>query len=144
MILVVRFGVSGIYTFIHLHTPSSPDYTNKSVSNDEIVDTLLENEIAAVAITDHYLIDIDRIQDLQEIAEGKLTIFPGIEVRTDVTGKENVHLIGIFPENANIDLIWTEIQGLGLHPDVVIKKGPENVYVDLKDFCNMVHKIFRY
>ncbi|MBW2642131.1 MAG: hypothetical protein JRC89_01885 [Deltaproteobacteria bacterium] len=125
---------------LHLHTPSSPDYTNKSVSNDEIVDTLLENEIAAVAITDHHLIDIDRIQGLQEIAEGKLTIFPGIEVRTDVTGKENVHLIGIFPENANIGLVWTEIQVLGLHPDVVIKKGPENVYVDFKEFCKMVHK----
>lgn len=125
---------------LHLHTPSSFDYSNKSVSNDEIIDTLLENKIAAVAITDHHLIDLDRIQDLQAIAEDRITIFPGIEVRTDVTGKENVHLIGIFPENANIDLIWIEIQGLGLHPDTIREKGSESVYVDFKKFCNMAHK----
>jgi len=125
---------------LHLHTPSSPDYANKSVSNDEIIDTLFKNGIAAAAITDHHLIDLARIRELQELSEGKLTIFPGIEVRTDVTGKENVHLIGIFSENANIDLIWTDIQGLGLHPDEVREKGIENVYVKFDKFCEVVHK----
>ena len=52
---------------LHLHTPSSPDYANKSVSNDEIIDTLFKNGIAAAAITDHHLIDLARIRELQEL-----------------------------------------------------------------------------
>jgi len=126
---------------LHLHTPSSFfDYQNKSVSNEEIIETLLKNQIAAVAITDHHFMDVERIKELRKISDGKLTLFPGIEVRTDYTGKENIHLIGIYPEIANIGLIWTELQSLGLHPDEVKVKGHESVYVNFKDFCKIVHK----
>ncbi len=124
---------------LHLHTPASPDYQDKSVSNEEIIETLLENQIAAVAITDHHFMDIERIEEFRKLSAERLTIFPGIEVRTDYTGKENIHLIGIYPETANINLIWTELQSLGLHPDQVMVKGHESVYVKFEQFCKMVH-----
>lgn len=124
---------------LHLHTPASPCYQDKSVSNEEIIETLLENQIAAVAITDHHFMDVERIEELRKISGGRLTLFPGIEVRTDYTGKENIHLVGIYPETANINLIWTELQSLGLHPDEVKVKGHESVYVKFEDFCKMVH-----
>ncbi|MBW1711323.1 MAG: PHP domain-containing protein [Deltaproteobacteria bacterium] len=65
---------------LHLHTPASPDYKDKSISNEEIIRTLLENQISAVAITDHHAMDVKRIEELSNIADGRLTVFPGIEV----------------------------------------------------------------
>ena len=124
---------------LHLHTPASFDYQDKSVSNEKIIETLLGNKIAAVSITDHHFMDVGRIEELRKISNERITIFPGIEVRTDYTGNENIHLIGIFSETANLDLIWTELQSLGLHPDEVKKKGHESVYVNFVNFCKMVH-----
>jgi hypothetical protein len=44
------------------------------------------------------------------ITEGEsLSVLPGIEFRTDLGGKEAVHLIGIFPENCNLEDMWTKI-----------------------------------
>jgi len=34
---------------------------------------------------------------------------PGIEFRTDLGRKEKVHLIGISPENCNLEDLWTKI-----------------------------------
>lgn len=50
---------------LHFHTPSSYDYKDRSVSNVEIIETLCENKISVVAITDHHLIDKSRICELQ-------------------------------------------------------------------------------
>lgn len=45
---------------LHFHTPSSYDYKDGSVSNMDIIETLNNNNISVVAITDHHLIDIVR------------------------------------------------------------------------------------
>lgn len=42
---------------LHLHTPSSHDYGDNSVKNNEIIEILISNGIAAAVITDHYFID---------------------------------------------------------------------------------------
>ena len=48
---------------LHLHTPtSSEDYQDKSVTNEIIIRKLKDTNIAAVAITDHHTIDVDRIK----------------------------------------------------------------------------------
>jgi len=127
---------------LHLHTPASFDYQDKSITNEKIIEVLLENEIAAVAITDHHFIDVERINKLRSVSEEQLTVFPGIEVRTDYTGKENIHLIGIFSEKVDVDFIWAELQGiLHLHPSVVEKKGYDKIYVPFDDFCEIVCKL---
>lgn len=58
---------------LHFHTPSSYDYEDRSVTNDDIINGLLANDVAAVAITDHHVIDIARITELQRIAAGRIS-----------------------------------------------------------------------
>src|SRR5690554_5851937 len=96
---------------LHFHTPSSHDYENKSITNKEIVDELRSKNISVVAITDHHVIDVARIKDLQSIAGDDITILPGIEFCSELGGSESIHFIGIFPENSDVESIWTTIQG---------------------------------
>ena len=54
---------------LHLHTASSYDYEYKAEDCDEILSQKLkENNIAAVAITDHFVIDKNRINHLRELS----------------------------------------------------------------------------
>ena len=67
---------------------------------DELLcQALAENDIKAVAITDHFKIDKTRIEHLRKLAP-EIVFFPGVELRTD-KGANNLHLILIFSE-ANI------------------------------------------
>jgi len=127
---------------LHFHTPSSYDYKNKNVSNEDIVRVLSSNQIAAVAITDHHVIDIDRIKELQNLGKGKITFFPGIEILSDAKGKQPVHIIGIFSENADLNYIWGQLENLtnikkikGEH------KEPNEIYCDLFETCNLIHEL---
>ncbi len=128
---------------MHFHTQSSFDYDDKSVSNQIIIDKLVDNEISVVAITDHHYIDIERIKNLQELGKGKITILPGIEFCSELGGSESVHFIGIFPENNDILSVWTSIQGkIGLtEKDIKEKGGNENIQCDLIDTCDIIHEL---
>lgn len=96
---------------LHFHTPTSHDYGDKSVTNQDIIDTLSINEISVVAITDHHIIDIPRITELQELGKSKgITVLPGIEFLSDARGKSPIHFIGIFSENCNLSHIWGQIE----------------------------------
>ena len=91
---------------LHFHTPSSYDYKNKGVTDQEIINILAENEISVVAITDHHIMDIDRIQNLQQLGKDKgITVLPGIEFLADARGKDPIHFIGIFSDTSNISYI---------------------------------------
>lgn len=127
---------------LHFHTPSSYDYVDQSVTNDDIVNGLLANGVEAVAITDHHIIDVNRIKDLQRIAAGRISILPGIEMLSDARGKDPIHIIGIFPEDCNLENIWgtlkykTNIQRIeseGLSPDAI--------YNDLVDACRLIRSL---
>jgi len=88
---------------LHFHTPSSFDYKDKSITNELIIKGLLDNKIKAVAITDHHKMDVERIENIQTLAKSQqITVFPGIELRTDKGGSESIHIIGIFPEDIDI------------------------------------------
>lgn len=128
---------------LHFHTPSSFDYGDDSVTNQEIIDILESNNISVVAITDHHLIDISRIKELQLLGKEKgITVLPGIEFRSELGGSEIIHFIGIFSENSNIEEIWTDIQaGCGLKPSQVTEVGDEKIYVGLKETTELIHKL---
>lgn len=119
---------------LHFHTPSSSDYDDMSVTNEQIVETLVSEGIRVVAITDHHTIDIERIKELQALAADRLTILPGIEFRSDQGGKP-IHYIGIFPEDCNLDHVWTTLQGkLELTDQAIQDKGGHDViYVPIED-----------
>jgi len=96
---------------LHFHTPSSYDYADLSIDNGAIIKALKDNDVSAVAITDHNVIDSDRIKKLQELAGGDLTIFPGIELKSNLGGSDLVHFTGIFPEkNINLEDLKKEIE----------------------------------
>ena len=117
---------------LHFHTPSSFDYEDKSISNQQIVDSLIQAGLRVIAITDHHTMDVGRIQELQTLGAGKLTVLPGIELR-DVHGGEPIHYICIFPEDCDLDHVWTTLQGsLGLTTKAIQEKGgDQGVYIPI-------------
>jgi hypothetical protein len=124
---------------LHFHTPTSFDYKNGSVTNEQIVEGLKKAGVSVVAITDHHVIDVPRIRALQGLAGDDLTVLPGIEFRTELGGKEKVHLIGIFPEDANLEELWTKLSGkLEITPEDVKKKTDEAIYVDFKEAAQLI------
>lgn len=124
---------------LHFHTPSSYDYENKSVTNQQIIDSLLASNISAIAITDHHIIDVDRIKDLQNLAKDRITIFPGIECCSELGGSESIHFIGIFPENCDIETIWTKIQGKhNLTKGDILSKGEDKIICKFEETCQTI------
>jgi predicted ATPase len=129
---------------LHFHTPTSHDYQDKSITNQQIIDKLAENNISAVAITDHQTINASTIQELQKLGKEKnITVFAGIEFCSELGGKESIHFIGIFPENSDISSIWTSLQGqLKITPaDIMAKGGLDNIQCDLIDTCDIIHEL---
>jgi predicted metal-dependent phosphoesterase TrpH len=128
---------------LHFHTPTSYDYDNKSLTNQQIVDGLLAAGVEVVAITDHHTMDVDRIKKLQKLGGDKLTVLPGIEFRSELGGKETVHYIGIFPEDANLADLWTKLSGkLELTAEDIQKKGgDEKIYVPFTDGAEKIHEL---
>lgn len=125
---------------LHVHTPSSHDYANKENQDEDIIAEMKKNNVYAFAVTDHHVIDTDRIKRLQKLGnKEEITVLPGIEFLSNTIGKEAVHFIGIFSENSNIDYIWgqiknktniREIEGKGKRPDVV--------YVDIRETISII------
>ncbi len=127
---------------LHFHTPSSYDCKTETTTDQQIIDKLKEKNIALVAITDHHKIDVHRIKHLQELASDDITILPGIELRSELGGHDPVHFIAIFPENSDIDTIWTKLQGLLNITEADINlKGNDKIYCDLKDSCKLIHTL---
>ena len=127
---------------LHFHTPSSFDYENKSVTNKDIVEILVKNNVRVVAITDHHNIDIARIRELQALGKDRITVLPGIELRSD-QGGEPIHYICIFPEDCDLNHVWTTLQGnLGLTPVAIATKGGDQcVYVPLEKGGEVTRKL---
>lgn len=127
---------------LHVHTPSSFDYDDKSITDDQIIKSLLSKNVVGVAITDHHLIDVKRIKSLQEKAKDSIAFFPGIELRTDKGGSESVHIIGIFPNDIDLDSLWTKIQGnLKLTPsDIQESGGDDKIFCSLEKATDLIHE----
>lgn len=128
---------------LHFHTPSSYDYKHKEVSNQEIIQKLKENNVTVVAVTDHHVIDIDRISELQKLGNvNGITVLPGIEFLSDAKGKEPIHFIGIFSQDSNLEHIWGQIK----HRTLINKIDSENkrvndIYCDLEDTIKLVKEL---
>jgi len=124
---------------LHFHTPSSYEYLNKSINNNEIIEGLINAGIRVVAITDHHYIDVNRIKELQKLGNENLTILPGIELRSEL-GDKPIHYIGIFSESIDLKYLWDTTRGaLGLTPEGIHKKGGDDkVYIPIEK----AHSVF--
>lgn len=120
----------------HLHTPGSRTFrcpsglnSNDPIDRNEIteqyVDQLARNGIKIGAITDYNGIRAEWFNAIQEKARKRgITIFPGAELSFNV-GKHGLHIIGVFPLEADIDAINRTIHSLDKNPasDLVFKDG---------------------
>lgn len=125
---------------LHLHTPSSYDYKDKSITNKIIVEQLIENNIEAAAITDHHHIDFERIKELNTLGAGAIHFFRGIETTTNLGGSETVHIIAIFPDDITEDKINREfLTPLYLDDKAYKDKGEkecQETYVEYRKFVD--------
>lgn len=128
---------------LHFHTPSSYDYKDQSTTNQNIVDGLIANNISVVAITDHHIIDVPRIKELQELTKDKnLTILPGIEFLSDARGDEPIHFIAIFSEECNLEYVWGQLKhNTELKKIEGENKKPNEVYCDLADTIKLIKEL---
>jgi ABC-type lipoprotein export system ATPase subunit len=128
---------------LHFHTPSSYDYKNKSITNEKIIEKLSENNISVVAVTDHHLIDVERINTLQKLGKEKeITVLPGIEFCAESRGKEPVHFIGIFSEASDISFIWSEINSkTNIASQKQEGKKDNEIHCKLEETCKLIKKL---
>ena len=126
---------------LHLHTPCSFDYQDKSITNEEIISTLKDNKISAAVITDHFQIDVEKITNLIELGKSEnILILPGIELTSELGGREAVHFIGIF-DNKNVKNLWETLKiKLDLTEDQVESRGFKNLYLPIKETCEIIHE----
>ena len=121
---------------LHIHTASSYDAYKGDDSDKLLAKAVCENELAAIAITDHFIIDKDRITNIRGLLPST-TIFPGVELRTD-KGNTNIHVILIFSDQIDLNTLSEDFN--------VFKrdaKNPDNndkIYWDYNDICAFAQK----
>ncbi|MBK6088775.1 TrlF family AAA-like ATPase [Ruminococcus difficilis] len=124
---------------LHLHTASSYDYKYKANDSDDLLcQTLRENNIKAVAITDHFTIDMDRIKSLRAKAP-EIVFFPGVELRTD-KGSNNLHLILIFSEQSDLDALSSDFEVIMKRGSAKAADSDETIYWDFNDIVDFAKK----
>jgi ABC-type cobalamin/Fe3+-siderophores transport system ATPase subunit len=98
---------------LHVHTPDSEDYKDKSVTAQNIVDQAISKGLTGIAITDHQT--GDWVDSIKEAAQGKnLIIFPGTELKVN-GGKDGIHLIIIFDVDKTTEHIKAFLNKLGTY-----------------------------
>ncbi len=128
---------------LHFHTPASYDYKNKATTASEIIAGLEANGISVVAITDHHIMNVKLITELQKLGkERNITVLPGIEFLADARGKDPLHFIGIFSEQSNTDYIWKQIES---RTDIKKIQGenkkPNEVYCVLFETIKLIKEL---
>ncbi len=127
---------------LHLHTPSSYDYRNGSISDEAFIDRLISEGLAAVAITDHHKIDVCRIRNLRQIAGDRLIVFPGIELRSELGGSQSVHYIGVFAEEPDLEELWKKVEvKLKISTNEVREKSDDRVYVPFREGASLIREL---
>lgn len=87
---------------LHVHTPASNCYLNKSDTPDQIVQAAIDKGLSAIAITDHNTADwIDRMKEAA--IDTGLVIFPGVEISMD-----QYHVVALFDP----DISQKEVENL--------------------------------
>jgi len=114
---------------LHFHTRASFDYRDASIGPERLVAYLKAQGLSVVAVTDHHFIDVPAFREMQRVAGDELTLLPGLELRSELGGGESVHYIGIFPEDSDLEDIWTKLQSLKVSPADVATIGNDRIYV---------------
>ena len=93
---------------LHVHTPKSACYSDKSVTPEQIVDTALANGLEVVAITDHNT--VAAINSIRQLARQKnLYLFPGIELSA-----KGGHVIALFELDTPVEKLEDFLDYIGV------------------------------
>lgn len=123
---------------LHLHTKSSYDYGYKGDDADDLlIRSLRNNDIKAVAITDHFVIDANRISILRNLAP-EIVFFPGVELRTD-KGANNLHVILIFAEQIDLFQLENKFNVIMRGQKAKSPDNDERIYWDFNDIIEFAH-----
>ena len=122
---------------LHLHTASSYDAKYKGNDADQLLCAALkEKHIKAVAITDHFVIDKDRIEHLRSIAPD-IVFFPGVELRTDKNAN-NLHIILIFDCESRLSELSEDFNAIMYRQKAKAKEADETIYHELGHFLAFI------
>ena len=120
---------------LHVHTASSYDAKYKGEDANELLcQTLEANAIKAVAITDHFKIDKERIESLRSKAPG-IVFFPGVELRTD-KGANNLHLILIFSEKTDLSVLSADFDAIMVRQQAKSADSEDTIYWEFGDIID--------
>ena len=115
---------------LHVHTSSSYDYDYRAENADELlVKAWRDNDIKAVAVTDHFKIDGKRIKALREMVNDEIVIFPGVELRVD-KASSNLHVILIFSEKDDVESLANDFQVVMRDREANASDKDETIYWD--------------
>ncbi len=93
---------------LHIHTPKSMCYNDKSVTPEQIIDTALAKSLEVIAITDHNT--VGAIEDIRQIAKKDgLFVFPGVELST-----KSGHVLAIFEVDIPVDKLEDFLDNIGI------------------------------
>lgn len=124
---------------LHLHTASSYDAKYKGNDADQLLCAALkEKHIKAVAITDHFVIDKDRIEHLRSIAPD-IVFFPGVELRTDKNAN-NLHIILIFDCESRLSELAEDFNAIMYRQKAKAKEADETIYWDFNDIVEFANE----
>src|SRR5579864_1466835 len=115
---------------LHLHTPASQCFADKSVTTDQILQEALKRGLDGIAVTDHN--SGAWVNAMKKAAGKKLVVFPGVEL-TCASGKEGIHIIALFDPSSGTAEVEILLGNLGLKPaeygniKTVVQKDPIDV-----------------
>lgn len=116
---------------LHLHTPASACFGDRSATAEQVVDTAIAAGLAGIAVTDHN--SGAWVDQVKAVAQGKpLVVFPGAEI-TCQGGKSGLHIIALFDPTAGKADVEALLAELGLQPrdhgsqDALVNKTPSEV-----------------
>jgi PHP family Zn ribbon phosphoesterase len=99
-------GARFVASDLHVHTPASHDYADKSASAKDIVDAAIASKLHVIAVTDHNSADwVDVVR--QAAKKTGLAVLPGVEVSTP-----HCHILALFDvatPKARIDDFLTRV-----------------------------------
>src|SRR5665213_3370409 len=113
---------------LHMHTPASKCFADRTVTADQIVANAISKGLDGIAVTDHN--SGEWIDQVKKAAEGTaLVVFPGVEI-TCMGGIGGIHLIALFDVTQGTRDIESLLGNLGLKPgeygdtETVVQKDP--------------------
>jgi len=120
---IVKSGLRYYKIDLHVHTPGSHDYDDRTIKADAIIKKALDQGLDAIAVTDHNTGEF--IDAIKKAAIGRLIVFPGVEISV-AGGKEgNLHIIGLFDSSATTKHIENLLGAIGINSD---KYGTEEAF----------------